>query len=182
MMKEAGIQTPPVPWWTAGILLGLVQVLAIALATSLDVSDQFVAVDARTLEHVAPEYTQNHPLISDKEHNKLGYASYVGIGLVLGAFLAALHLRMWKVRATSTWWQQNHEGPVLLRLITGFCGGLCLLLGAGLACGGITGQFSSGWAQLSLSAVPFTIAVFGAGMLVAYLVYRKTPARNKRGP
>jgi len=181
IMKEPGIQTPPVPWWTAGILLGLVQVLAIGLATSLDVSNQFVVVDARTLERVAPEYTQNHPLISDKEHNKFGYASWVGIGLVLGAFLAALHLRMWKVRATSAWWRQNHDDPVLLRLIAGFCGGLCLLLGAGLAYGGITGQFSGGWAQLSLSAVPFTVAVFAFGMLVAYLVYPKTPAKGNRG-
>jgi hypothetical protein len=181
-MKEPGIQTPPVPWWTAGILLGLVQVLAIALATSLDVSDQFVAVDARTLERVVPEYAQNHPLVSDKEHNRFGYPSWVGVGLVLGACLAALHLRMWKLRATSVWWQQSHEGPVVLRLIAGFGGGVCLLLGAGLAGGGITGQFSAGWAQLSLSAVPFTAAVFGAGMLVAYLVYPKAPPRNRRGP
>lgn len=181
-MKEPGIQTPPVPWWTAGILLGLVQVLAIGLVTSLDVSNQFVVVDARTLEAVAPEYAQNHPLISDEEHNKFGYGSYVGIGLVLGAVLAALHLRTWKVAATSAWWGRNHEGPVLLRLIAGFCGGLCLLLGAGLACGGIMGQFAAGWAQLSLAAVPFTVAVFGAGMLVAYLVYPKTPAKGNRGP
>jgi hypothetical protein len=181
-MKEPGIQTPPVPWWTAGILLGLVQVLAIALATSMDVSNQFVVADAKTLERVAPEYAQNHPLISDKEHNKFGYGLWVGIGLVLGALLAALHLRMWKVQATSAWWRQNHEGPVLLRLIAGFCGGLCLLLGAGLAYGGITGQFAAGWAQLSLSAVPFTVAVLGSGMLVAYLVYPKTPAKDKRGP
>jgi len=181
-MKEPDIQTPAVPWWTAGILLGLVQVLAIALATSLDVSDQFVIVDARTLERAVPEYAQNHPLLGDKDRNRFGYASYVAIGLVLGAGLAALYLRTWKVRATSAWWRQNHEDTVLLRLITGFCGGLCLLLGAGLAGGGITSQFTGGWTQLSLSAVPFTAAVFGAGMLVAYLVYPKAPPRNRRGP
>lgn len=180
-MKEPSSQTPPVPWWTAGILLGLVQVLAIGLATSLDVSSQFVVVDAKTLEHMAPEYAENHPLISDKQYNKLGYESWVGIGLVLGAFFAALHLRMWRVRATSAWWTRNHNDPVLLRLIAGFCGGLCAMLGAGLAGGGVIGQFAGGWIQLSVSAVPFTIAVFGAGMLVAYLVYPKTPAKDRRG-
>lgn len=180
-MKEAHIQTPPVPWWTAGILLGLVQVLAIGLATSLDVSNQFVTIDARMLERVAPEYANNHPLVSDKERCTFGYASWVAIGIVVGAFLAALHLRMWKVRASSTWWRQSHNDPVLLRLIAGFCGGLCLLLGAGLAYGGISGQFAAGWAQLSLSAVPFTVAVFGFGMLVAYLVYPKTPGKDKGG-
>lgn len=180
-MKEPSSQTPPVPWWTAGILLGLVQVLAIGLVSSLDVSSQLVVADAKTLEHVAPEYAENHPLISDKEHTRFGYGSWLGIGLVLGAFFAALHLRMWKVRATSAWWRRNHDNPVPLRLIAGFCGGLCAMLGAGLACGGVIGQFAGAWAQLSVSAIPFTVAVFGSGMLVAYLVYPKTPAKDRRG-
>jgi hypothetical protein len=33
----------------------------------------------------------------------------------------------------------------------------------------------SGWSQLSLSVVPFTVTLFGMGMLVARLVYPKTP-------
>ncbi len=188
-MNELKAQTPPVPWWTAGILLGLVQVLAIALAQPLDVSSQFVVVDAKTLERAAPEYAQNHPLIqglsevegSNKDYNKFGSGGWFGIGLVIGALFAALHLRTWKVRATSAWWRRNHQGPVLLHLIAGFCGGLCALLGAGLAHGGVTGQFVSGWAQLSLSAVPFTITVFGFGALVAYLVYRNAPNKDRRG-
>lgn len=180
-MKEPTSQTPPVPWWTAGILLGLVQVLALGLATSLDVSSQFVVADTKTLEHVAPEYAENHPLISDKDFNKFGYGTWLAIGLVLGAFFAALHLRVFKVRATSAWWKQNHKDPVLLRLIAGFCGGLCAMIGAGLAYGGVIGQFAGAWSQLSVSAVPFTVAVFGSGMLVAYLVYPKTPAKDRRG-
>jgi hypothetical protein len=180
-MNELESQTPLVPWWTAGILLGLVQVLAIALAQPVDVSSQFVVADAKTLELAAPEYSQNHPLISDKDYNKFGKGGWFGVGLVLGALFAALHLRTWKVRATSAWWRRNHQGPVLLHLIAGFCGGLCALLGAGLAQGGVTGQFLSGWAQLSVSAVPFTITVFSFGALVAYLVYPKAPNKDRRG-
>jgi len=190
-MNELKIQTPLVPWWTAGILLGLVQVLAIALAQPLDVSNQFVVADAKTLEHVAPEYTENHPLIQslktqDSERQTTGFLGlgsgwWLAIGLVLGAFLAALHLKTWKIRVSSAWWRQNHNDPVLLRLITGFCGGLCALLGAGLAYGGVVGQCGSGWAQLAVSAIPFTIAAFGSGMLIAYLVYPKAPNKDKRG-
>lgn len=190
-MNELKIQTPLVPWWTAGILLGLVQVLAIALAQPLDVSNQFVVADAKTLEHVAPEYAENHPLIQslksqDSEHQTtglLGLATgwWLVIGLVLGAFLAALHLKTWKIRVSSAWWRQNHNDPVLLRLITGFCGGFCALLGAGLAYGGIVGLCGSGWAQLAVSAIPFTIAALGSGMLIAYLVYRKAPNKDRQG-
>ncbi len=180
-MNELKAQTPLVPWWTAGILLGLVQVLAIALAQPLDTSRQFVVADAKTLQRAAPEYAQNHPLISDKERNKFGTGLWFGIGLILGAFLAALHLRTWKVRVSSAWWQRNHNDPVLLRLITGFCGGLCALLGAALAYGGLIGQSGSGWAQLSLSAIPFTIGALGSGMLIAYLVYRNAPNKERRG-
>jgi hypothetical protein len=190
-MNELKTQTPLVPWWTAGILLGLVQVLAIALAQPLDVSNQFVIADAKTLEHVAPEYTENHPLIQalkvqdlqSKTPRLLGLASgwWLAIGLVLGAFLAALHLKTWKVRVSSAWWRQNYNDPVLLRLITGFCGGFCALLGAGLAYGGVVGLCGSGWAQLAVSAIPFTIAALGSAMLIAYLVYRKAPNKDKLG-
>lgn len=189
-MNELKIQTPLVPWWTAGILLGLVQVLAIALAQPLDVSNQFVIADAKTLERVAPDYSENHPLIQALKEQDLqsatphllGLASgwWLTIGLVLGAFLAALHLKTWKVRVSSAWWRQNHADPVVLRLVFAFCGGFCALLGAGLAYGGIVGLCGAGWAQLAVSAVPFTIAALGSGMLIAYLVYRKAPGKDKQ--
>ena len=190
-MNELKIQTPPVPWWTAGILLGLAQVLAIALAQPLDVSNQFVLIDAKTLQRVAPEYAENHPLIQalktqDPQHKTTGFLGlgsgwWLAIGLVLGAFLAALHLKTWKVRVNSAWWRQNHADPVILRLISGFCGGVCALLGVGLANGGIVGLCGSGWAQLAVSAIPFTIAAIGSGMLIAYLVYPKAPNKDRGG-
>lgn len=180
IMTELNSRTHPLPWWAAGILLGLVQVLAIALVRPMGVSKQFVVADAKVLNHVAPEYSENHPLLSDEQYKKFGYGWWFNIGIVLGALLAALHLRAWKVRTKSFWWQDNLDAPVLLRLIAGFCGGVLLLLGARLAHGCITGQFISGWTQLSLSAIPFTITLFGFGMLVAYLVYPKKPNEFRR--
>jgi len=179
-MEESNSRTHPLPWWAAGILLGLVQVLAIALVKPMGVSKPFVVVDAKVLNRVAPEYSENHPILSDKQYKKFGYGGWFNIGIVLGACLAALHLRAWKVRTVSVWWKRNHDATALLRLIAGFCGGVLLLLGAGLAHGCITGQFISGWTQLSLSAIPFTITLFGFGMLVAYLVYPKAPNRFRQ--
>jgi hypothetical protein len=178
IMEEPNNKTPALPWWGAGILLGLVQVLAIALVAPMSVSKQFVVADAKVLEHVAPEYSEKHRLITDEGYKEFGYGGWFDIGILIGACFAAIQLRTWRVRAVSGWWLRNHDAPALLRLIAGFCGGVLLLLGAGLAHGCVTRQFLGGWSQLSLAAVPFTIALFAFGMLAAYLVYPKAPNRS----
>jgi hypothetical protein len=178
IMEEPNNITPALPWWGAGILLGLVQVLAVALVAPMSVSKQFVVADAKVLDHVAPEYSEKHPLITNEGYKNFGYGWWFDIGILIGACFAAIHLRIWKVRAASVWWKRNHDAPALLRLIAGFCGGVLLLLGAGLAHGCVTRQFLGGWSQLSLSAVPFTIALFIFGMLAAYLIYPKAPNRS----
>jgi hypothetical protein len=175
-MEEFRVSKPPLPWWAAGIMLGLVQVLAIALVKPLGVSTQFVMADAKVIKKIAPEYAENHGLISNEKYQKFGYGWWLDVGLVVGAFFAAVVLGRWKLQVTTVWWRQNHGSAIFTRLIAGFCGGFFILLGARFAHGCTSGQFASGWAQLSLSVVPFTITLFGLGMLTAYLVYPKAPA------
>lgn len=178
-MNDLSVRKAPLPWWAAGLLLGLVQVLAVGLTKPLGVSTQFVVVDAKILNRVDPEYTQAHPLISKDKYQTFGYGWWLDIGLIGGALLAAIVTGRWKLRATTTWWQMNHGRSVAKRFITGFIGGILILLGARLAHGCTSGQFASGWAQLSLAAVPFTVTLFGFGMLTAYLFYRQTPEIQK---
>jgi uncharacterized membrane protein YedE/YeeE len=178
-MDNFGVSKPPIPWWAAGMILGLVQVLAVGLAKPLGVSTQFVVADAKVLKHIAPEYTANHTLISSDKYQNFGYGWWLDVGLIAGAFLAAMLIRRWKLQATTVWWRHNHGTSMLKRLLVGFCGGFLILLGARFAHGCTSGQFASGWAQLSLSAVPFTITLFGIGMLTAYLVYPKIPHIDK---
>jgi hypothetical protein len=178
-MKEHLISKPPVPWWAAGLMLGLVQALAVGLVQPLGVSTQFVVSDARLLKYIAPEYVEKHPLISKSEYQKFGYGWWLDVGLVVGAFLAALLLGRFRIRTTTVWWRLNHGNSVTNRFITGFIGGFLILLGARFAHGCTSGQFASGWAQLSLSAIPFSITLFGFGMLMAYLVYPKAPRIDK---
>ena len=61
-------RTHPLPWWAAGLLLGLVQVLAIALVKPMGVSKPFIVADTKVLNRVAPEYSENHPLLSDEQY------------------------------------------------------------------------------------------------------------------
>ena len=178
-MENIVVKKSPLPWWAAGIMLGLVQVLAVGLVKPLGVSTQFVVADARIINQIAPEYSQNHPLISKEKYQKFGYGWWLDIGLITGAFLAAVSVRRWKLKKTTVWWQVNRGTSVKGRFIAGFIGGFLILLGARFAHGCTSGQFVSGWAQLSLSAVPFTITMFGFGMLTAYLVYPKTPKITK---
>ena len=178
-MEDLTVRKAPLPWWAAGLFLGLVQVLAIGLAKPLGVSTQFVVADTQVIKKAAPAYSQEHPLIGKAKYQKIGYGWWLDIGLVVGAFLAAVLTGRWKGRLTTVWWRANRGSSVGGRLITGFIGGFLILLGARLAHGCTSGQFASGWAQLSLSVVPFTITLFGFGMLVAYLVYPKVPQIDK---
>ncbi len=169
------------PWWLAGLLLGGVQILAVAIDKPLGVSTQFVVVDTLALKQANPEYVAQHPVISKDSYQKLGGGFWLDIGLVLGAFVAALAVGRWRLQATTAWWRANHNGKAAVgpRLLTGFIGGFLILLGARFAHGCTSGQFASGWAQLSLAAVPFTITLFGFGMITARLMYPKTPDIDK---
>jgi hypothetical protein len=178
-MEDGVVRRALLPWWAAGLLLGLVQVLAIGLTKPLGVSTQFVVADAKAINKIAPAYTENHPLISKEKYQKYGYGWWLDVGLIAGAFLAALLAGKWKIRKTTVWWQANRGGKVGTRFIAGFIGGFLILLGARIAHGCTSGQFASGWAQLSLSVLPFTVTLFGFGMLTAYLVYPKVPEIEK---
>lgn len=175
-MQESNIEKPPLQWLAAGLLLGLVQILAVGLADPLGVSTQFVIVDAKVVKELAPAYVKDHPLIGAEKYQKLGYGWWFDVGLVVGAFGAALLLGRWKLRCTTEWWRYNHGHSLVPRLIVGFCGGFLILLGARFAHGCTSGQLASGWAQLSLAAVPFTVTLFAFGMLTARLVYPKAPS------
>ena len=173
------VKKAPLPWLLGGLLLGLTQVAAVAVKKPLGVSTQFVVADTQVLKGVAPDYTSEHELISRDKYQRPGYGWWLDIGLIVGACAAALLTRRWKLRKSTVWWELNRGPGAGRRFLACFIGGFLILLGARFAHGCTSGQFASGWAQLSLSVVPFTITLFGFGMLAAYLVHRKTPSIEK---
>lgn len=175
MNEDLIVKKSPLPWLLAGLLLGLVQVLAIGLYKPLGVSTQFVVVDAIALHEAAPDYAAKHPLIRNPKYRELGYEFWLVVGIGAGAFAAAVIALRWRLQATTVWWRANYGGSVGSRFLAGFVGGILILLGARFANGCTSGQFASGWAQLSLSVVPFTVAMFGAAMVTAYFVYPRLP-------
>jgi len=173
-MEASKIQKPVLSWWLGGLLLGLIQILAVGWQEPLGVSTQFVILDAKIIKAAAPDYTANHPLIKDDKYQKLGYGFWLDIGLIAGALAAALVTKQWKLRSNTVWARVNRYSNAS-RFVMAFIGGFLILLGARMAHGCTSGQFASGWAQLSLSVVPFTITMFVFGMLTARLCYPKTP-------
>ena len=174
-MDSLRVRKAPLPWWAAGLLLGFIQIAAVAVSQPLGVSTQFVVADAKVLEKIAPEYVKDHPLIGSEKSRKIGYGWWLDVGLVCGALVAGLATRRSTIRATTAWWVTNRGPGIAKRFVACFLGGFLILLGARFAHGCTSGQFASGWAQLSLSALPFTVTLFGFGMLTAWFVYPKSP-------
>jgi hypothetical protein len=180
-VRDEIVRRPPLGWVAGGVLLGLVQVAAVALKSPLGVSTQFVVADTQVLKELAPDYVATHSLISAKTYTAPGYGWWLDIGIVLGALVTALAVRRFRVSAMPAWWRANRGEGIGKRLATAFVGGFLILLGARFAHGCTSGQFASGWAQLSLAAVPFTVALFGAAMVTARIVHPKTPAIDEGG-
>ena len=164
---------PILPWWAAGILLGLVMTLAVAVKKPLGVSTQFVVANGAILKEAASDYVDGHDMLKQAKYHTPGYGWWFDIGLIVAAAATALLVGKFKPRATCNWARAN--GSVAKRLVLSFIGGFILLFGARLAGGCTSGQFASGWAQLSLSVVPFTVAMFAFGMLAARIFFPKTP-------
>jgi hypothetical protein len=173
-MAQKTVRKAPLVWWIGGLLLGVTQVVAVGLKKPLGVSTQFVVVESVGLHEIAPKYADGHKLIGQEKYRSFGYGWWLDVGLVGGAFLAAVVTLRWRPRLTTVWWRASRAG-VGSRLLVSLIGGFLILLGARLAHGCTSGQFASGWAQLSLSAVPFTVALFVCGMITARIVYPKVP-------
>ena len=74
-MEQLSVTKEPIPWWAAGLILGLVQILAVSLTKPLGVSTQFVVADAKAIARIAPEYAIEHPLISKDKYGNLIFIS-----------------------------------------------------------------------------------------------------------
>jgi len=174
--KDATVRKAPLGWLVGGALLGLLQVAAVAISSPLGISTQWVVADTQILEKVSPAYVAEHPMISSAKYTEPGYGWWLAIGVIVGAALAALVTKRWRIDTVPLWWRANHGPGAGKRLAAAFVGGFLILLGARFAHGCTSGQFASGWAQLSVAALPFTVALFGAAMATARFVYPKTPA------
>ena len=171
--------SPVLSWKVAGLLLGLLVILATALVKPFGVSTQYVVTDAIVLHSTAPVAAESNEYLNkygEKSDWGIGYGWMLVLGMFLGSGIAALATNRFRQRKDpsmpSMWQEQfgDHKGK---RLVQAFIGGVLLLFGARLAGGCTSGHMISGISQLTVGSFVFGASIFASGILTARSLYRK---------
>lgn len=159
--------------YVAGVLLGLVGVLAVWLSDSLlGASGAFENIAGLIGKAVAP---QSFDIMYFNFIMPAGitWGVVLLIGLILGGFLGATSSRTFRFRTMDDAQWKTIFGPQLWkRWVLLFVGAIILEYGAGIAGGCTSGLAISGGMLLAPAAFIFIGAMFMSGIVTALLVYR----------
>lgn len=101
----------------------------------------------------------------------LSYGSLFLVGVVLGAFAAAIGAGQFHIETVPAVWRRRFGPSPGRRLAAAFVGGAVEMYGARLAGGCASGHGISGTLQLALSSWVFTIVMFTTAILVGSYVF-----------
>jgi len=159
------------PWWQAGILLGLLNMLAFYTANYyLSTSTTFsraagMLVGLFAPGHVAENtYYQAHKPVVE-------WQFMVVIGIFIGTFLASKLSGSFRVSLVPDLFAARFGQGAIRRSGIGLLGGVLLGFGARMADGCTSGHTISGAAQLALSGWVATMGFFLGGIALALLIY-----------
>lgn len=170
---------PVISWKMAGILIGLLLILATAMVKPLGVSTQYVVTDGVILHSAAPELAESNEYLSkygEKDDWAVGYGWMLVAGMFIGGGLSALITRRFRRRdkpSIPSMWRSEFGESTPRRMFHAFIGGGLLLFGARLAGGCTSGHMISGISQLTIGSFLFGIAVFASGIVTARILYRR---------
>jgi len=171
--------SPVLSWKVAGLLLGLMVILATALVKPFGVSTQYVVTDAIVLHNTAPAVAESNEYLSkygEKSDWGVGYGWMLVFGMFLGSGIAAFATKRFRQReipAIPAMWKEQFGEHKAKRLVQAFVGGMLLLFGARLAGGCTSGHMISGISQLTVGSFIFGMSIFASGILTARTLYRK---------
>jgi uncharacterized protein len=174
---RAGLSLARTPGWlTWGLMIGLVQVFAIATVAPLGVSTAYPQLVGFVGDTLFPGFAASQPYLKDVVGASIGWEVMLVFGVLAGAFVAAVTTRRGQTAgsvAVAPVAVVGFSGRRTLRLARAFLGGFLFIFGARLAGGCTTGHILSGTAQLALSGLVFAAATFASGILVARLLFRE---------
>jgi hypothetical protein len=171
--------SPVLSWKMAGLLLGLLVVLATALVKPFGVSTQYVVTDAIVLHKAAPAAVESNEYLNKygaKDDWGVGYGWMLVLGMFLGSGIASLATHRFRQRKNPSlpdMWKTQFGERKGKRLVQAFIGGVLLLFGARLAGGCTSGHMISGISQLTVGSFIFGASIFASGILTARMLYRK---------
>jgi hypothetical protein len=163
--------------YLAGALAGVLAVLS-ALATTrltgktsyLGASTTFVRAAGLLERGVAPGHVADNAYFT-KEKVHVDWQFMLVAGIALGALAASLADRSFKAEGVPPAWAACFGPSPGRRAFWAFLGGAVAMIGARLADGCPSGHGLSGVMQLSVSGLVAMAFFFGAGALVARVVY-----------
>ncbi len=170
---------PILSWKVAGLLLGVLLIVATALVKPLGVSTQYVVTDAMVLHGAAPQVAESNEYLSkygEKEDWGIGYGWMLVLGMFVGGALSAFVTKRFRKRdnpSMSSMWQSEFGSSSPRRMMHAFTGGVLLLFGARLAGGCTSGHMISGISQLTIGSFVFGISIFASGILTARILYKR---------
>lgn len=171
--------SPVLSWKVAGLLLGLLVILATALVRPFGVSTQYVVTDAIVLHNTVPAVTESNEYLNkygEKSDWGVGYGWMLVFGMFLGSGIAAFATKRFRQRETAAipaMWKEQFGEHKAKRLLQAFIGGMLLLFGARLAGGCTSGHMISGISQLTVGSFIFGASIFASGILTARTLYKK---------
>lgn len=165
--------------YIAGALVGVLAILSVVVSTQtlgkakyLGASTTFVRSAGLVEQTVAPEHVARNDYYQSKKV-KVDWQFMVVVGVFLGALVASLADRSYKLESVPPIWRERFGNHIAIRALGAVLGGVVAMFGARMADGYPSGHGLSGLMQLSVSGFLALAMFFGTGILVANLIYRR---------
>lgn len=156
--------------YTAGIIIGLLQIPALLLAnTMLGASSSFVTMGGSIASVVDPSLAANSYIKGYLSSAKDYWQVMLVLGVALGAWFSSRLSGSQRPAISPVWAQSWGVTNPWTRYSMAFVGGFVLLFGARLANGCASGHGLSGIAQLAMSSFLAIGTMFATGILGAKL-------------
>jgi hypothetical protein len=160
--------------YTAGVLLGIVGVLAVWISDSLlGASGAFENLAGIIGKAAAPDLF-NIMYFNFIMPSQITWGVVLLVGIFFGGMLGAFSSKTWKISLNGdAQWRRVFGPQTWKRWLIAFLGAIVLQYGAGIAGGCTSGLAISGGMLLAPAAFLFIGGMFASGIVTALLIYRK---------
>jgi hypothetical protein len=165
--------------YLAGALLGVLAIVSVYATTQLlgktnylGASTTFVRAAGLLERTVYPERVAANEYFV-KEKVRVDWQFMLVIGIFFGALISSKSDKSYKFESVPPIWQEKFGPSIGKRAAGAFLGGIVAMMGARMADGCPSGHGLSGMMQLSVSAFIALVMLFGTGVIVAGLLYRR---------
>jgi uncharacterized protein len=164
--------------YIAGAMVGVLATGSVFVSTEvlgkakyLGASTTFVRTAGMIERAVVPGHVENNAGFQSTKV-KVDWQFMLLVGILVGSFAASMADRSFKIESVPPIWSERFGNKVVTRAIGAFLGGIVAMFGARLAGGCPSGHGLSGLMQLSVSGFLAMAGFFGAGVLVARIIYK----------